>query len=172
MVIAVPTHEKSPQLTTVHFYVHEKLRLGDQIVGLHELKDRYPHLRNLPNQTYNLNEVQVTPGQDCYHIQHTFQFKKSEDKAAPWAVKTKFGWALNGLLPTKQAATLEQQQNQLQMINYRTSLVSIEISSPTPQTVMSPDIRKRNNEQSRRWSKQRVSIGIVTKLDFCGERTK
>ena len=32
--------------------------------------------------------------------------KKSEDKTAPWAVKSKIGWALKGLLPAKQSATL------------------------------------------------------------------
>ena len=87
-------------------YVHEKLKLGDQIVELQELKDRYPHLRNLPNQSYNLNDVQVILGQDCYDFHHPFEYKKSEDKAAPWAVKSKIGWALSGPLPAKQAATL------------------------------------------------------------------
>ena len=90
----------------MQFYVHEKLKLGDQIVELQELKDRYPHLRNLPDQSYNLNDVQVILGQDCYDIHHPFEFKKSEDKAAPWAVKSKIGWALSGPLPAKQAATL------------------------------------------------------------------
>ena len=70
------------------------------------MKDRYPHLRNLPDQSYNLNDVQVILGQDCYDIHHPFEFKKSEDKAAPWAVKSKIGWALSGPLPAKQAATL------------------------------------------------------------------
>ena len=104
--IAVSAHEKSRPLTTVQFYVHEKLKLGDQIVELQELKDRYPHLRNLPDQSYNLNDVQVILGQDCYDIHHPFEFKKSEDKAALWAVKSKIGWALSGPLPAKQAATL------------------------------------------------------------------
>ena len=104
--IAVSAHEKSPPLTTVQFYVHEKLNIGDQIVELQELKDRYPHLRNLPNQSYNLNEVRVILGQDCYDIHHPFEFKKLEDNAAPWAVKSKIGRALSGLLPARQAATL------------------------------------------------------------------
>ena len=62
--IAISAHEKSRPLTTVQFYEHEKLKFGDQIVELKELKDRYPHLRNLPNQNYKLNEVQVILGQD------------------------------------------------------------------------------------------------------------
>ena len=104
--IAASAHEKSRPLTTVQFYVHEKLKLGDQIVELQELKDRYPHLRNLPDQSYNLNDVQVILGQDCYDIHHPFEFKKSEDKTAPWAVKSKIGCASSGPLPAKQAATL------------------------------------------------------------------
>ena len=104
--IAVSAHEKSQPMTTVQFYVHEKQKLGDQIVELQELKDRYPHLRNLPNQNYNLNEVQVILGQDCYDIHRPFEFKKSEDKTDPWAVKSTIGWALSGPLPAKKAATL------------------------------------------------------------------
>ena len=85
--IAVSAHEKLRPLTTVRLYVHEKLKLGDQIVELQELNDRYPHLRNLPDQSYNLNDVQVILGQDCYDIHHPFEFKKSEDKVASLAVK-------------------------------------------------------------------------------------
>ena len=59
MPIAVSSHEKAGPLTRVQFYVQGKLKLGDQIVELQEMEDRYPHLRNLPNQSYNLNEVQV-----------------------------------------------------------------------------------------------------------------
>ena len=104
--IAVSAHEKSRPLTAVQLCVHEKLKLGDHIVELHELKDRYPHLRNLPNQSYNLNDIQLILGQNCYNIHHPFEFKKSEDKTVPWAVKSKIGWALSGPLPAKQAATL------------------------------------------------------------------
>ena len=81
--IAVSAHEKSRPLTTVQFYLHEKLKLAVQIVDLQELKVRYPHLGNLPNQSYNLNDVRVILGQDCYDIHRPFEFKKSEDKAAP-----------------------------------------------------------------------------------------
>ena len=90
----------------MQFYVHEKLNLGDQIVDLQGYKDRYPHLRHLPNQSYNLNEVQVILGQDRYDIHQPLEFKKSDNKTAPLAVKLKKGWALSGPLPAKQGATL------------------------------------------------------------------
>ena len=73
--IAVSAHEKSRPWITVHFKLHKKLKMVDQIVELQELKDRYPHLRNLPNQTCNLNGVKVILGQDCYDIHHPFKLK-------------------------------------------------------------------------------------------------
>ena len=102
---AVSALRNSWPLTTVQFYVHEKLKLGDQIVDLQGLKDRYPHLKNLPNQSYNQNEVQVIVGQDCYNIHHPLELKKWDNKNAPWALKSKIGWALSGPLSAKQAAT-------------------------------------------------------------------
>ena len=45
-------------------------------------------------------------GQDCYDIHHPFEFNRSKDKAAPWAVISKIGWALNAPLPVKQTAPL------------------------------------------------------------------
>ena len=78
--IAVSAYKNSRPLTTVRFYVHEKMKLDDQIVELQELKDRCPHLRNLPNQNYNLNEVQLIHGQDYYDIHHPFEFKSRKTK--------------------------------------------------------------------------------------------
>ena len=75
------------------------------VKSLQGLKDRHPYLRNLPNQSFNLNKVQVTLGQDCYDIHYPLKFKKSDDKTAPLAVKLKIGWALSGHLPVKQATT-------------------------------------------------------------------
>ena len=80
--------------------------MSDHIVDLQGLKDRYPHLRNLPNQSYNLNEVEVILGQDCCDIHHPLESKISDNKTSQWVVKLKIGWAIGGPLPVKQAATL------------------------------------------------------------------
>ena len=103
--IAVSAHKKSRAFRKLHFF-HEKLRLYDQIRDLQGLKQHYPHLSNLPNQSYNLNENQVNLRQDSYDIPHTFEIKKSDNKTAPLAVSLKSGWALSGPLPAMQAATL------------------------------------------------------------------
>ena len=76
-----------------------------QILDLQRLKERHLLLEILQNQSYNLNEIQVFLGQDSYDFHYPLEFKKSEDKNAPWAETTKIGWALSGPLPAKQAAT-------------------------------------------------------------------
>ena len=70
------------------------------------MKSRYPHLKNLPDRSYNLRHVQVILGQDCYDVHHPIEFQKSGHKYAPWAVRTRLGWALSGPLPAKQRATM------------------------------------------------------------------
>ena len=153
---AVSAHEKSRPLTTVQFYVHEKLKLGDQIVELQELKDRYPHLRNLPEHSYNLNDVQVILGQDCCDNHHPFEFKKSEDKAAPLAVKSKIGWDLSGPLPAKLAATLAKTATSIEddkLANQLSKWWDMESYASSCDVTG----HSKRNEQSRRWSKQRDS---------------
>ena len=90
----------------MQFYVHKKIKFVEQILDLQVLKDRYPQLKNLPSQSYNLNEVQVILVSDCSDIQHPLEFKKSDDRTAPWKVKSKISWVLTDLLQAKQAVTL------------------------------------------------------------------
>ena len=106
VLILVSEHVSSRPLTTVQFYVHEKLKFGDQIVDLQALEDCNPHLRIWPNRSYNLNEVQVILGHDRYVVHHPLEFEKSDDKTATFAVKLQTGWALCGPLPNTQALTL------------------------------------------------------------------
>ena len=162
--IAVSANEKSRTLTTVQFYVHEKLKLGYQIIDLQGLKD--PHLRSLPNHSYNLNEVQNS-GQDCYDIHHQLEFKKSDDRTAPCAVKLKIGWALSGLLPAKQAATLAQQQLSEDKLASQLSKWW-DIESNCNVVGHSKDEQRTINtlEQTTRFT------GENTKLDFYGQKRK
>ena len=108
----------------------------------------------MPHQTYNLNKVQVILGQDCYAIHHHFEFKKSKDKTAPSTVKSKICWPLNEGLQVKQAATITTTATSIADDKLANQRVSGGILSPTPQSAMSPVIKKTNNEQSKRWSKQ------------------
>ena len=132
-----------------------ELKYGRTDCGAERVERHLPtseeHLR--PNQTYNLNKVQSILGQDCYDIHQPLEFKKSEGKASPLAGTTKIGWALSGLLPAKQEATLATTATSIADDKMQTKGLSVGTSSPTSEIMMSTDIRKRNNKQSKCWSK-------------------
>ena len=105
--IAVSAHEKSRPLATVQFYVHEKLKMGEQIVDLQGLRDRYPHLRNLPNQSYNLNEVQLFLGLLKTAMTSITRYNsRSQTTKLHHGTKIENRMSLRGLLPAKEVATL------------------------------------------------------------------
>ena len=60
-----------------------------------------------------MSQVQVVLGQDCYGVHHPTEFQKSENTSAPWAVRTRLGWALSGPLPAKQLATMSTSADKL-----------------------------------------------------------
>ena len=113
VLIAVSAIDKSQPMTILQFKAHEKVKLGDQIVDLQGWKYQYPHLRNFPSQSFNLNEVRVIHRQDCYDMHHSLEIKKSDDKTAQWAVNLKIGWALSCPLPAKQVENLATKANSL-----------------------------------------------------------
>ena len=51
---AVSANGRPQPLTIMQFYVLEKMKMNDLVVDLQVLKDRNPHLRNLPKQSKNL----------------------------------------------------------------------------------------------------------------------
>ena len=110
--ISVSALEKSRPFKTAQIYVHEKLKLAGHIVDLKGLKDRYPHLRNLPNESDSQNEVQAILGQDCYNIHHPLEFKKSDNRTAP------FGSEIENSMGFKWSPTSETSSN----ICYRSNL--------------------------------------------------
>ena len=68
--ISISAHAKGLPLTTVQFcnFMLKRISLGDKIVNMQLLKDRYTYLRNLPNQSYNHNQIHIIRGQDSYGI--------------------------------------------------------------------------------------------------------
>ena len=43
--------------------------------------------------------------QDCYDIHHPLEFKKSDNRTTPWAVKSKIGWVLSAPVQAKTLGT-------------------------------------------------------------------
>ena len=111
-------------------------------------------------------------GQDCYDILHPFEFNKAKDKAAPWTVKSKVGWALSGPLTAKQAATLATTATSIaddKLANQLSNWWVIESHAPNC------DVTGHSKEEQRavKTLEQTTRFTVKdAKLDICHERTK
>ena len=86
-------------------YTHPNIDAGSKIYDYRELKDAYPHLSVLSEETLKLKDVKMILGRNCYHI-HGPEEYKSCTNGEPWAVKTKLGWTLCGPLPQQKAVQM------------------------------------------------------------------
>ena len=75
-----------------------------------ELKKRFPYLKDLPNITYNFDDVKMIIGQDMYQLIHPMDYKQGKEDE-PWAVRTHFGWTVSGPLPKKLAQSINVSSN-------------------------------------------------------------
>ena len=72
-------------------YTHPNIDAGSKIYDYRELKDAYPHLSVLSEETLKLKAVKMILGQNCYPIHQPEEYK-SGTNGEPWAVKKKLGW--------------------------------------------------------------------------------
>ena len=173
-MIVVLSHKKSHSVTTVWFSVYEK---WNWVTKLQICSDWKVTMRTWSacawsSQNCNLNEVEVMLGQDCYNIYHILEFRKSDDKTAPWAVKSKTGWALSCLLSAKQEASLASTATWIEENRSASQLTKWwDIESYAPNcdvTAQSNDepISVETLEQTTRLISERYLIGILRQEDI------
>ena len=86
-------------------YTHPNIDAGSKIYHFRELKDAYPHLSVLSEETLKLKDVKMILGQHCYPIHRPEEYRSGANEE-PWAVKTKLGWTLCGPLPQQKAVQM------------------------------------------------------------------
>ena len=89
----------------VHFHVHPKMYLGNRRYDYSHIKEKYHHLKVLPNNQIELKDVKVVIGKDNFHLLFPVEYRKGK-KNEPWAIKTKLGWTLSGPLPKHEIAQI------------------------------------------------------------------
>ena len=168
--ISVSAQENHQPLTTVQFYVHEKLKLRNQIVDLQGLKGRYPHLKNLPKSELPFKRSSSNPWTRLLR-HHPLEFKKSGNKTAPWAVKSEKRWTLSGPLPVKQVATLattETSVSEDKLASQLSKCWDIEsYASNCDVTGHSTDEHRaiKTLEQTTRFTGERYEVGLLWRED-------
>ena len=90
---------------SVMFHVHPSMYLGNKSYNYKDLKRKHSHLDVLVDDNMDLKQVKVVLGQDNYHLLFPVAYRKGK-RNEPWAVKTNYGWTLNGPLPKHEVAQL------------------------------------------------------------------
>lgn len=79
----------------------KNLRLLAQSLDVHELKDKYEHLRGLPIESYNEATPKILIGIDNYDLSVPIDIREG-GREEPVATKTRLGWALGGVKGTRE----------------------------------------------------------------------
>ncbi|XP_055613925.1 uncharacterized protein LOC129760309 [Uranotaenia lowii] len=72
-----------------------KLQLPQQKVGFNEIRDKYPHLRNLPAVDHNLEKARIMIGLDNLHVFAPLESRVGQP-GEPIAVRSQLGWTIYG----------------------------------------------------------------------------
>ena len=94
--------EISPLLKpTVRYPIHraftaEEINLPDQTYAVQPLKQHYPHLRDIPLQTFRCAQPLVLLGSDNSHLIGPMEPMRRGTQGGPIAVRTALGWTLQG----------------------------------------------------------------------------
>ena len=76
-------------------YVHPSIGVASASYDYEELKQKFDHLSVSPNSSFNLMEIGVILGQNCYDLLMPVDYKTGQ-KSEPFAVLTKLGWTVSG----------------------------------------------------------------------------
>ena len=79
--------------------------LGHRRYDYSHKKEKYHHLKVLPNNQIELKDVKVVIGQDNLHLLFPVGCQKGK-KNEPRAIKIKLGWTLSGPLPKHEIAQI------------------------------------------------------------------
>ena len=99
--VPIAIKELHSKVHSIEAFAHTSISLGNTTYDYKELKNKFRHLKNLTNRTFNLMEVGIILGQDAYEIQRPLDYKIGT-RSEPFAILTDLGWVASGLMAGKQ----------------------------------------------------------------------
>ena len=87
----------------VNFYSHSNLNVGNQFVNARKLKSDNPKLyKDIRGENYNLRDVKIVLGQDCYKLHHASETSFIPgNESLPMKATSQLGVALCGAIESK-----------------------------------------------------------------------
>ena len=89
--------------SNVNFYSHSNLNVGNQFVNARKLKSDNPKLyKDIRGENYNLRDVKIVLGQDCYKLHHASETSFIPgNESLPMKATSQLGVALCGAIESK-----------------------------------------------------------------------
>ena len=85
--------------------IHQNLVIGDSFYDIQRMQNQYPQLNNVPPNIFNLRDVKVILGTDCFSLTRPLEYQRGQPRE-PWAVRCSLGWTVSGPLPKKILSSL------------------------------------------------------------------
>ena len=89
----------------IQIAVHQNLVIGDSSNDTRRMQSQCMQLINVPSNNFNLKDVEVILGKDCFSLTRPSEYQRGEP-GEPWAVRCFLGWTVSGPLPKKAVSSL------------------------------------------------------------------
>ena len=99
-LVKVTIYTKDYRNEEIQMALHQNLVIGDRFHDIRRTKSQYEQLIKVPFNNFNLKEVTVILGTDCFSVTRPLEYQRGEP-SEPWAVRCSFGWTVSGPLPKK-----------------------------------------------------------------------
>ena len=94
-IVNVTIHSKDYGNEDVQMAIHQKLVIGESFYDIRKLQCQYPQLTKVPSNNFNLKDVRVILGTDCFSLTRPLEYQRGQP-GEPWAVRCSLGflWGL------------------------------------------------------------------------------
>ena len=104
-LVKVTIHSKDYGNEDIQMAIHQNLVIGDSLYDIQRMQNQYPQLKNVPSNNFNLKDVKVILGADCFSLIRPLEYQRGQP-GEPWAVRCFLGWTVSGPLPKKILSSL------------------------------------------------------------------
>ena len=104
-IVNVTIHSKDYGDEDIQMACHQKLVIGESFYDIRKMQSQYPQLTKVPSNNFNLKDVKVILGTDCFSLTRLLEYQRGQS-GEPWVVRCSLGWAVSGSLPRKIVSSL------------------------------------------------------------------
>ena len=104
-IVNVTIHSKDYGNEDIQMTIHQKLAIGESFYDIRKKQSQYPQLTKVPSNNFNLKDVKVILGRDCFSLTRPLEYQRRQS-GKPWAVRCSLVWTVSGPLPKKIVSAL------------------------------------------------------------------